>query len=72
MDERDIINTIIEEYEDSYTGNKVQGVGIVVDEKFKELLDKIIAKNDIFNSYSDVIQEAIYQGLYDIINYIDE
>lgn len=72
MDERDIINTIEEEYEDSYTGNKVQGVGVIIDEKLKCLLDKIIAENDIFTSYSEVISEAIYQGLYDIINYTEE
>ncbi|MGL4742518.1 MAG: hypothetical protein ACRC41_17290 [Sarcina sp.] len=72
MDERDIIATIAEEYEDSYTGNKVQGVGIVVDEKLKELLDKIIAQNSIFTSYKEVLTEAIYKGLYDIINSTEE
>ena len=68
MNDRDIIILVKEEYQNNNTEEKVPGVGIVIDEELRRLMDIIIGKSPLYNSYDEVVKEALYEGLLKIIN----
>ena len=64
------ITIISEEFENEKTGEKVEGVTIMVDGILKEFMDIIKAKNPQYESNVSVIQDALMQGLEVIKNSI--
>ena len=68
MDDRDMIVLVSEEYQNNSTEQKVPGVGVVIDEKLKRLMDIIIESTTEYSTYNDLVKEALYQGLLKIIN----
>lgn len=64
------ITIISEEFENEKTGEKVEGVTIMVDGILKEFMDIIKAQNPQYESNVSVIQDALMQGLEVIKNSI--
>ncbi|WP_297438624.1 hypothetical protein [uncultured Clostridium sp.] len=68
MNDRDMIVVVSEEYQNNNTDEKVPGVGVVIDEKLRRLMDIIIESSPDYNTYNDLVKEALYQGLLKLIN----
>ena len=64
------ISIISEEFENEKTGEKVEGITIIVDGVFKEFLDIIKAQEPRYKDNVSVIQDALMQGLETIKNSI--
>lgn len=60
------ISIISEEFENEKTGEKVEGITILVDGMFKDFLDIIKSKNNQYENNVVLIQDALMKGL-DII-----
>lgn len=54
---------ILEEDFQSETGEKVKGVTIIIDGKFKQVLDTIIKCDNNYTSYLDIISAALVKGV---------
>ena len=64
------ISIISEEFENEKTGEKVEGITIIVDGVFKEFLDIIKTLMPRYKDNVSVIQDALMQGLETIKNSI--
>ena len=51
--------------ENEQTGEKLQGLTVIVDGKLKQVMDIIIVKND---NYTEVVKDALFEGINNIIN----
>lgn len=70
MNNENVITILNEEFENDKTGEKVQGLTIIVDGKLKQAMDIIIEKDANFNNYSEIIRDALFDGMNNIINKI--
>ena len=68
MNDRDTIVIMEDEYNIEDTEEVVEAAGVVIDGPLKLVMDKILKSNDEFEGYSDLIKEALYVGLIEIIN----
>lgn len=57
-----------EEYVNDKTGDKAQGITIVVDGKLKEVFDLIIMKESKYQNYIEIVRDALFDGISSIIN----
>lgn len=57
------VNFLQETFENSQTGEQVPGVTIIVDGQFRKVLDILIARSPHYNSYADVLHDALFSGL---------
>jgi len=57
------ISIISEEFENEKTGEKVEGITIMVDGILKELLDILKVQNPQYENNVSVIQDALIKGL---------
>lgn len=62
------ISIMSEEFENEKTGEKVEGVTIMVDGVFKEFLDIIKTQKPEYENYVSIIQDALMKGLESIKN----
>lgn len=64
------ISIISEEFENEKTGEKVEGITIMVDGMFKEVLNVIRTENPQYENNVSLIQDALMKGLEAIKNNI--
>lgn len=64
------ISIMTEEFENEKTGERVEGITIMVDGIFKEILDIIKQKKE-YNDNVSIVQDALFKGLEEIKNTID-
>lgn len=64
------ISIISEEFENEKTGEKVEGITIMVDGMFKEALNIIRTENPQYENNVSLIQDALMKGLEAIKNNI--
>lgn len=64
------ISIISEEFENEKTGEKVEGITIMVDGMFKEVLKIIRTENPQYENNVSLIQDALMKGLEAIKNNI--
>lgn len=57
------ISIMTEEFENEKTGEKVEGITIMVDGVFKEFLDVIKAQKPQYKTNANLIQDALMKGL---------
>ncbi len=62
-----IISIISEEFENEKTGEKVEGITIIVDGVFKEFLDIIKTQKPQYKNNVSVIQDALMKGIEKIV-----
>ncbi|MBO5057766.1 MAG: hypothetical protein J6C64_15615 [Lachnospiraceae bacterium] len=64
------ISIISEEFENEKTGEKVEGITIMVDGVFREVLNVIRTENPQYENNVSLIQDALMKGLEAIKNNI--
>ena len=59
------IQMFIEKYENEQSGEMVDGVTILIDGKFKQILDIIIQKEERYrnNHYLEVMRDILFSGI---------
>lgn len=58
----------IEEYENEKSGEKVPGVTVLIDGKFKQTLDVIMQKEGSYNDYTEIIRDLLFTGVNSFIS----
>ena len=64
------ISIITEEFENEKTGERVEGITIMVDGAIKELFDKIKREKKEYSNNVSIVQDALMKGLEEIKNTI--
>lgn len=67
MAENPKVTFIKQEYENSETGAKVPGITIILDGVFRQVCDKLIADTGREQDYVALIQEALFNGINQMI-----
>lgn len=65
---KNTISIMTEMFENEKTGEKVEGVTIMVDGVFKDFLNLIKMKNPQYENNVNIIQDALMKGLESIKN----
>ncbi|KFM90817.1 hypothetical protein ACWTIN_14200 [Bacillus paralicheniformis] len=63
MNSNDTVTMLNEEFVNDQTGEKVEGITIIVDGQFKQVLDIIKAKSDSYENYTEIIRDAVFEGV---------
>ena len=61
------VTILNEEFENDKTGEKVQGITIIVDGKLKEVLDLLMKNNPDYKNYTEIVRDAFFDGINSII-----
>ena len=64
------ISIMTEEFENEKTGERVEGITIMVDGAIKELFDIIKRENKAYSNNVRIVQDALMKGLEEIKNTI--
>lgn len=56
-----------EEFENDKTGEKVQGITIIIDGKLKEVVDLLMKNNTNYKDYTEVVRDAFFEGINSMI-----
>lgn len=68
MSDKSTVTMLSEEFENDKTGEKVEGITIIVDGKLKEVLDLIKIRNNNYNNYTEILRDALFEGINNLIN----
>ena len=63
MNNENVVTILNEEFENDKTGEKVQGLTIIVDGKLKQVMDIIIEKDENYNNYTDIVRDSLFNGI---------
>ncbi|AGN37134.1 hypothetical protein OIO07_13965 [Bacillus paralicheniformis] len=63
MNSNDTVTMLNEEFVNDQTGEKVEGITIIIDGQFKQVLDIIKAKSDSYENYTEIIRDAVFEGV---------
>ncbi|EPY2273415.1 hypothetical protein ACXAUS_002277 [Clostridium sporogenes] len=72
MNNENVVTILNEEFENDKTGEKVQGLTIIIDGKLKEVMDIIIEKDENYNNYTEIVRDSLFNGINSIINKINK
>lgn len=61
------VTILNEEFENDKTGEKVQGITIIVDGKLKEVLDLLMENNSGYKNYTEIVRDAFFSGVNTLI-----
>ncbi|MGN1151095.1 MAG: hypothetical protein ACI4SN_02930 [Lachnospiraceae bacterium] len=61
------VTILNEEFENDKTGEKVQGITIIVDGKLKEVLDLLMKNNPSYKNYTEIVRDAFFSGINSMI-----
>ena len=61
------VTILNEEFENDKTGEKVQGITIIVDGKLKEVLDLLMKNNPDYKNYTEIVRDAFFFFFYSMI-----
>ena len=61
------VTILNEEFENDKTGEKVQGITIIVDVKLKEVLDLLMKNNPDYKNYTEIVRDAFFDGINSMI-----
>ena len=56
------VTILNEEFENDKTGEKVQGITIIVEGKLKEVLDLLMKNNPDYKNYTEIVRDAFSNG----------
>ena len=54
------VTILNEEFENDKTGEKVQGITIIVEGKLKEVLDLLMKNNPDYKNYTEIVRDAFF------------
>ena len=66
------VTMLSEQFENDKTGEMVEGITIIVDGKLKQLLDIIKSENKNYKNNTEVLRDAMFEGINKIMNSIKE
>ena len=61
------VTILNEEFENDKSGEKVQGITIIVDGKLKEVLDLLMKNNPDYKNYTEIVRDAFFNGINSMI-----
>lgn len=61
------VTILNEEFENDKTGEKVQGITIIVEGKLKEVLDLLMKNNPNYKNYTEIVWDAFFNGINSMI-----
>lgn len=61
------VTILNEEFENDKTGEKVQGITIIVDGKLKEVIDLLMKNNPSYKNYTEIVRDAFFNGINSMI-----
>ena len=61
------VTILNEEFENDKTGEKVQGITIIVDGKLKEVMDLLMKNNPSYKNYTEIVRDAFFNGINSMI-----
>lgn len=61
------VTILNEKFENDKTGEKVQGITIIVDGKLKEVLDLLMKNNPDYKNYTEIVRDAFFDGINSMI-----
>ncbi|MBU5474577.1 hypothetical protein KQI83_13925 [Roseburia sp. MSJ-14] len=65
--ESNTVTILNEEFENDKTGEKVQGITIIIDGKLKEVVDLLMKNDSSYNNYTEVVRDALFKGINSMI-----
>jgi len=68
MSDTNKIVMFTEEYENEKSGEKVPGVTVLIDGKFKQTLDVIMQKEGNYSNYTEIIRDLLFTGVNSFIS----
>jgi hypothetical protein len=66
--DENIITMLSEEFENDKTGVKVEGITIIVDGKLQQVLDTLKLKNENYKNYTEILRDALFEGINNLTN----
>ena len=66
--ENNTVTILNEEFENDKTGEKVQGITVIVDGKLKEVIDLLMEKNPNYKDYTEIVRDAFFNGINQMIS----
>lgn len=63
MSDSNKIVMFTEEYENEKSGEKVPGVTVLIDGKFKQTLDVIMQKEGKYSNYTEIVRDLLFTGV---------
>ena len=61
------VTILNDEFENDKTGEKVQGITIIVEGKLKEVLDLLMKNNPNYKNYTEIVRDAFFNGINSMI-----
>lgn len=61
------VTILNEEFENDKTGEKVQGITIIVEGKLKEVLDLLMKNNPNYKNYTEIVRDVFFNGINSMI-----
>ena len=61
------VTILNEEFENDKTGEKVQGITIIVEGNLKEVLDLLMKNNPNYKNYTEIVRDAFFNGINSMI-----
>lgn len=56
-----------EEFENDKTGEKVQGITIIIDGKLKQVIDLLMTNDTTYKNYTEIVRDALFKGINSLI-----
>ena len=57
------VSIISEQYENEKTGEKIEGITILIDGQLKRMFDIIYEKEGSYTSYKEVMRDILFSGI---------
>ncbi|HEY8462942.1 MAG TPA: hypothetical protein VIM29_02810 [Bacillota bacterium] len=67
MNSKSTLTMLTEKFKNAETNEDVDGITIMIDGKVKDVFDTIIRKSDNYQDYTEVLRDAIFMGINEII-----
>lgn len=61
------VTILNEEFENDKTGEKVQGITIIMDGKLKEVVDTLMKNNSDYKNDTEIVRDAFFKGINSMI-----
>ena len=61
------VTVLQDEFEKGTSGEKVQGITIIVDGAVKQVMDMVMRKNSNYKDYTSIVRDAFFSGLNQIV-----
>lgn len=65
--DNNIFTILSEEFENDKSGEKVQGITIIIDGQLKEVIDLFMQNNPNYKNYTEIVRDAFLKGINSMI-----